>query len=215
MTLPGRALIAVVSDGAGSAPLSALGSRIVTSAFSRSAQAFVARDGRILDIDENEVSEWLDAMRDQIAEVARRCGERPRAFAATLVGCVIGPDAAAIVHIGDGACALRRNGSQEWEVPSWPVQGEYASTTFFVTDEPAPATVVRHVVGRIDELAVFSDGLERLALDFNTKKAFSSFFETMFAPLRSAPAIGRDRSLSRDLRAFLNQGCSVLGMSGL
>jgi hypothetical protein len=46
-----------------------------------------------------------------------------------------------VIHVGDGACAVRLNNARSWLVPSWPAQGEYASTTYFVTDDPKPRTI--------------------------------------------------------------------------
>jgi len=205
----GPTLVAVVSDGAGSAHLSSFGARIVSRSFCQSALAFVGRGGRSGEVDAEIAAEWLDDLRDRVDQAARRRSEHRRSFAATLVGCVVQEDHAAIVHVGDGACALRLTGEQEWRVPSWPAQGEYASTTYFVTDDPEPRTTVAHVDGEVAEIALFSDGLERLALDFTAVTAFAPFFESMFPALRKAPP-GRNRPLSTDLRAFLN-GPAVIG----
>ncbi|MEJ0096540.1 MAG: PP2C family serine/threonine-protein phosphatase [Methylocella sp.] len=203
VTPNGPILVAVVSDGAGSAHLSSFGARIVSRSFCRSALAFVGRGGRPHEVGAEVVAEWLDDLRDRVDQAARRRAEHPRSFAATLIGCLVHEDRAAIVHIGDGACALRLTGEREWRVPSWPAQGEYASTTYFVTDDPQPRTTIAHVAGKVAEIALFSDGLERLALDFATVTAFAPFFESMFPALRKAPP-GRNRLLSADLRAFLD-----------
>jgi hypothetical protein len=197
-------LVAVVSDGAGSAKLSRLGSLIVTSAFCRSAKAFFSNGGQASRIDEDVAAEWLDDIRDRIDRRALLLGQSPKVFAATLVGVVVQRDAAAIIHVGDGACALRLRGQTEWQVPSWPTQGEYASTTYFVTDDPFPRVTVSTLVGAVDEIALFTDGLERLALDFARGEAFQRFFETMFPALRKTAACGRQRGLSEQLRSFLD-----------
>lgn len=98
---------------------------------------------------------------------------------------------------------LRRKGSASWEVPSWPAHGEYASSTYFVTDDPEPRLQFNSVEGEFTELAMFSDGIERLALDFLSKSASDRFFNPMFAPLaRLGP--GRDRALSATLRQYLD-----------
>jgi hypothetical protein len=82
-------------------------------------------------------------------------------------------------------------------------QGEYAATTFCVTDEPEARLQFVNLDQSTEELAVFSDGIEQLALEFSSKTAFSPFFEKMFAPL-NANGIGRNRTLSRELRSFLD-----------
>lgn len=195
-------LVAVVSDGAGSAPLAALGSRIVTRSFCGSARTFVRQGGRAGDVDDALAEDWLDEMRDRIGRAGGREGKTPSALAATLVGCIVQARAAVVVHVGDGACALRLAGGSDWVVPSWPAQGEYASTTHFVTDDPGPRCTVTRLDGEVEEVAVFTDGIERLALDFGGRRAFAPFFESMFPCLRGAPA-GRQRRVSADLRAFL------------
>ncbi len=198
----GSVLIAVVSDGAGSAAHGSIGARIVVQNFCRRASAHFARpDGRT--ISDELVREWLDDIRDRIGDRAERVGASRRDFAATLVGCVVDSDGATIVHVGDGACVLRLAGVGVWEVPSWPTQGEYAATTFFVTDDPEPRITVRRVSGRIEEVALLTDGVERLALDFASSTAFAPFFESMFRALRKSSP-GRQRRLSADLRAFLD-----------
>jgi hypothetical protein len=199
----GSALIAVVSDGAGSAHLSRFGARIVTRSFCRSACEFVNRGGRSSEIDAEILGDWLDDLRDRIDQSALNRSEPRRAFAATLVGCLVQEDGAAVVHVGDGACVMRLSGESSWRVPSWPAQGEYASTTYFVTDDPKPNTNIVHIDGEVAEVAVFSDGLERLALNFAGTSAFAPFFESMFPALRSALP-GRQRNLSAGLRTFLD-----------
>ena len=199
----GPALVAVASDGAGSAALSRFGSAMVTRSFCQSAAAYLRDGRRATDIDEAVAGDWLDAIRDRIAGRAGLVGEIPRSFAATLVGVIVSRDLAVVVHVGDGACALRVSGEAGWRVPSWPAQGEYASTTYFVTDDPQPRVGISRVEGRVEEVAVFTDGLERLALDFIGRCAFDRFFESLFPALRHAPP-GRQRALPAQLRDFLD-----------
>jgi hypothetical protein len=202
-TRNGATLVAVVSDGAGSASLSKIGSHIITRGFCRSALKFARRGGRPKDLDKEAASEWLDDLRDRIEQASLRENSPRRSFAATLVGCMAQSDGLAIVHVGDGACAIRLRAEAEWLVPSWPAQGEYASTTNFVTDDPEPLVNVTYLKGDVAEVALFSDGLEKLALDFATKTAFTPFFSSMFKTLPDAGS-GRHRRLSRDLRSFLD-----------
>jgi Protein phosphatase 2C len=200
---PCNVLIAVAADGAGSASHSSSGSRIVTRSFVESTVRHL-RDGRSLgDITQDLVSVWLDDARDRIAAAAERIGAVPRDFASTLVGTVIGQDSAVVVHVGDGACVYRNRDDPTWKVATWPAQGEYAATTFFVTDEPQPTVNFATITESIHELAIFSDGIERLALDFADKSAYAPFFEKMFAPL-TARSPGRDRQISKALLAFLD-----------
>jgi hypothetical protein len=198
----GPTLICVVSDGAGSASLSRIGSHIVVRGFCRSALAFVRAGRRPRDLDREVAGNWLDDVRDRIEGASLREGMPRRSFAATLIGCIIQADSLAVLHVGDGACALRLRSEQGWHVPSWPAQGEFASTTNFVTDDPEPCANVAYVGGDIAEVALFTDGLERLALNFAEKKAFAPFLTSMFRAM-STQSPGRNKQLSQELRSFL------------
>jgi Protein phosphatase 2C len=129
--------------------------------------------------------------------------EMPRDFAATLVGIILCDDEFVLCHVGDGACPIRKREGQEWLVPSWPAHGEYASSTYFVTDEPVVNLRITRWQGDFSDVAVFSDGLERLVLDFSQRVAFQPFFDSMLKPL-SGIGPGRSRRLSVGLRTFLN-----------
>lgn len=202
-TPTGSALVAVVSDGAGSAKLSRYGSAIIARGFCQAVATFLRAGGSVSAVDEARARDWLDEIRDRINGRANVLGDMPRSFAATMVGAIIADDAAVVIHVGDGACACRIEGETEWRVPSWPAQGEYAATTYFVTDDPEPRVNVVALDGRIEEVAVFTDGMERLALDFGARVAFGRFFESMFPALRRTSE-GRQRRLSMDLRNFLD-----------
>lgn len=73
------------------------------------------------------------------------------------------------------------------DVVIWPQQGEYINTTMFVTDDDY-REVVEVVVcrERIDHVAVFTDGLQHLLLDYSGRRAHQPFFGGMFSALRSA-----------------------------
>jgi hypothetical protein len=154
-------------------------------------------------ISQETVFNWLDEIRERINFAASERAVRPRDLAATLVGTIVSEDYALITHIGDGACVMRRAGSREWEVPSWPAHGEYASTTYFVTDDPQPALTFVTLEATFSDVALFSDGLERIALDFNNSTAYAPFFESKFTHLESLQT-GRNRGLSVGLRRYLD-----------
>lgn len=197
------ALIAAVSDGAGSARYSRAGSRAVVRGFLSSAARFIKKDVSTAGISAETVRSWLDEIRDRISSLAHEMEAMPRDFAATLVAAIICPDRLISCHVGDGACVARCEGASGWHVPSWPAHGEYASSTYFVTDDPEPALRFQVLEGRYTHCGLFSDGLERLALDFTTNTAFPKFIDPMFAPLSDLPP-GRNRSLSVGLRTYLN-----------
>ena len=87
---------------------------------------------------------------------------------------------------------------------SWPDQGEYAATTYFVTDDPHAKLRVSRTEFPIVAAAAFTDGIERLALDFTTREPHFPFFDGVFRPLDESPTVGRDMVLSGKLSAFLD-----------
>ena len=82
----------------------------------------------------------------------------------------------------------------------WPQSGEYANCTWFVTDDDAAERVQSVAAEGVDEVALLTDGLQGLALRFDTREAHGPFFEPMFARLR---AEGEGEDLREELRAFL------------
>jgi hypothetical protein len=197
------ALVAVCSDGAGSAQHSSIGSRIIVRAFCRNVRNYLEGGGRLAELSREIASDWLDDMRGRIEVASRTMGLVPRDFASTLVGCVVGAEKTKVLHVGDGAVVYRMSNSVEWIVASWPSHGEYASTTYFVTDDPEPSFQLSEIDGSVSELAVFTDGIEHLVLNLSTRTAFPPFFTQMFSGFKSE-ALGKNRKLSRHLCNYLN-----------
>jgi len=192
-------LVAVASDGAGSARFGGQGAAIVCRTFSERARAFADRTGALPD--EEQVLEWLDEIRDRLALAAGRRDAALRDFAATLVAVIVSSDGAVIAHVGDGAVVVQED--HGWEIGSWPASGEYASTTFFVTDEGG--VQLRYARRRTPAaLAIFTDGMERLVLNFADQTAHGPFFDSMVAPVRKAVAPGRNATLSAALGKYLD-----------
>ena len=135
---------------------------------------------------------------------AAACIELPTIDGSALLAIVSDGAGTAEFGAAGGACVVRSDDT-EWQVPSWPAHGEYASSTYFVTDDPQPQLRYVSTVGQYTKVAVFSDGLERLALDFTNTLAVARFFDPMFSPLSDSEP-RRDRQLSAQLRKFLDSG---------
>jgi serine/threonine protein phosphatase PrpC len=200
----GSVIVAIVSDGAGSAVKAATGATIVCTELHRRIDAYLRSGGGLASIDRECVAGWIDSIRDRISLAANANQLSPRDYAATLVALLANKDRAVVVHIGDGAATVRDRVTQEWSVPSWPFHGEYASTTRFVIDDPHPQFEVVHVDSAIDRFAIFSDGIENLVLDQRKKSAPAPFFERLLQPVTSWEGHGRSRKLSAHLRKYLD-----------
>lgn len=199
----GPVVIAVVSDGAGSARKAARGASIVCSEFHRRARTYLRSGGALADVDADLVADWIDTIRERINFAASAAELQPRDYAATLVALLASDTHSVVVHVGDGAAVVRDRDTREWSVPSWPFRGEYASTTRFVTDDPEAQFEIVHVAAPIDRFAVFSDGIENLVLDHREKSAPAAFFERLLQPVVTWEGTGRSRRLSRHLRDYL------------
>lgn len=194
-------LVAAVADGAGSATRSEIGSGIACASLIAS-MAETLRDSEAADLDRDVVESWL---RDALADIVARAVQEDltqRNFACTILGCVIGVQSAVFFQIGDGAIVVDDGGGLR--PVFWPDCGEYANMTRFLTDDGfAEHLMFCEVEGRIEEVALFSDGLQRLALVFAERTAHTPFFEPMLQTLRAEPA-GPAETLVFPLLRFLS-----------
>lgn len=55
----------------------------------------------------------------------------------------------------------------------------------------------------IDEVALFTDGIESLVLHYASKTVHNRFFDNMFAPVRALEKEGMDADLSKELEKYL------------
>jgi hypothetical protein len=192
-------ILAVVSDGAGTAKFGAYGAWLTCRFLSVRFRGWF-RAYPDLPPDE-ELTCWIDELRDRISATAIRRQSTPRQFAATLAAIIVTPDEAATLHIGDSAVVGRKG--TEWDVLCWPENGEYASSTYFVTDDPEPRlNITRHPSGH-DAFALFSDGVGDLALSHLEQAAHPRFFDPMFRPVDAASGEGRLVDLSEKLATYL------------
>ena len=197
-------MFAVVSDGAGSAGFGAYGAWLVCRKLKvRFRQWLVVNEGLP---DDETLKGWIDDLRDCIAIIAERRECTSRQFAATLATLFISPNEVLALQIGDSAIVGRCK--SEWKVICWPKTGEYASTTYFVTDHPNPLLNIVRKSREHDAFALFTDGVGELALSQSERRAHPGFFEPMIAPVDASKGSGRLYDLSGILRAFL-AGTSV------
>jgi hypothetical protein len=193
------AFVGVVSDGAGSASQAQRGSRIAcdfvleTIAESSPAELFTKT------LADNTLTE----LKGKIRSLAANEGLRIRDFACTLLVAIICRDRSAFWQIGDGAIVFREQCEDRFKYAFWPEKGDYANMTCFVTDENAKDQLgFDFTAGEIIEVGIFSDGLERLALDFAAGEVHSGFFIGLFPYMRNLPE-GRCDELSSHLASFL------------
>jgi hypothetical protein len=144
----------------------------------------------------------VKVVRENIFEKVKWNGAKARDYACTFLGVVATPFETLLMQIGDGGIVV--DIGQGLEVPITPMTGEYVNMTNFVTDENAIGTLeVRKMSARVDKAAVFSDGVQRLALNMATNTAHYPFFTPFFDILSKAPA-EREGHLREELARFLH-----------
>jgi len=196
-------LIAVVSDGAGTAVCSAKGSEIACDYFFAQFYGYFSSGYTIAEIDREYVSKWITRYQERILREARTADRTVKDYACTLLAVIAGSDATVFCQIGDGAIVVSEEGNRgAYTVVFWPQQGEYASTTNFLTDLNAADQLDFQKTSAVEDIAIFTDGLERLSLVHQTKSAFSPFFQPLFDALRNAVPFDSD-TVSRSLEQFL------------
>ncbi len=178
--------IGLAADGAGSTTDGGRGAEIACETAFTSIIDTLRQDSDPSHITDDEIRRWVTVSRETIAADAKRCGKRLKDYACTLLGAVTGPGHTLFFQIGDGAIVARAG--EEYEVIFWPDQGEYANTTFFISDETCLERLsIRHTGIAPEEIALFTDGLQNLVLSYAQKKAHAGFFQPLFSALRKDP----------------------------
>ena len=186
-----RWLAVAVADGAGSATHAEVGATMTCDELVRrvalgTPETLLTPDG---------LTELFCGVRDAVLAEAERLGVPGRELACTALLAVVGPTAAAFAQVGDGAIVAGDR------VVFWPEPAEYANATDFLTDDDWAARLrFETTTGPTDELAVITDGLQRLALDFAARTPHAAFFRPLFDALRSAADA---ETLVEPFRAFL------------
>lgn len=194
---------AVVSDGAGSASHGGEGASVVCRTMAESLRSHFASGSPDMP-SKDHIWDWIDQARDRITHAATLRSLTPRDFAATMVLVISDGTFTVTAHVGDGAIVARDEESQNWLLLSASENGEYASTTYFITDSGTPRLrFAEHDMG-IDAIFLFSDGIENQVLDNVTDQPYENFFAPMAKPFMSSKAMGRDNFLSQRLSVYLD-----------
>jgi hypothetical protein len=193
-------LIVACADGAGSAELSEVGSRLACDRFFDAVHAAMVAPAQMTAPDRATLLGWYRSVHQALADEAAHREVSMRKLACTLLTAIVGETFSAFAQVGDGSIVFLVD--RQYESVFWPQTGEYANITNFITDPDFEGAFEFVDCGkRIDELAVFTDGLQRLALSFATKSVHQPFFEPMFAQLRGSEHADE---LVIPLRAFLD-----------
>lgn len=175
-------LLAAIADGAGSAAQAETGAQLATvAALAYLQQALTEYVAPI-----EEVT-WrtclfgaLQAARQRLADEAALRDWALRDLATTLLVLVSTGTATVAAHVGDGAAVLH-DPLTGYVLLSAPQGGEYVNeTTFLISADYLAAAQFDYWVGRAAHVALFTDGLQRLALQLPQGKPHAPFFAPLF-----------------------------------
>lgn len=198
-------LIAVASDGAGSAARAAAGAEAACRTLLEEVASFCAEDGDLPERLDSLARRWVRRFHAEVACMAKAAGLARRDFACTALAALVGSDWAAFLQIGDGAMVISlRDEPDDFAWVFWPERGEYANQTSFLTDRTARAHLrTTAIFAPVDAVALFTDGVQALALHYETRAAHAPFFGPIFAAVGSDGA-AEPGGLSGALAGFLD-----------
>lgn len=195
-------LIATVADGAGSAKYSDLSSKFICKLFVRKTKQWLTNNN-LEDITREIISEWFTYFQKVINRaVAIYKLESSREFATTLLFSVLSKDFNIFVQIGDGIIAV--GDENDMECVFLPQNGEFINTTHFATETGAINIFMYKITSEpVKRIAMHTDGIEQIALDFKAQKPFIPFFVPFFSVLEKVENSGYSEMLSKQLEIFL------------
>jgi hypothetical protein len=173
-------LIAAVSDGAGTASHSDVGSSLVVDRFLRDFSSQIAAGVDFSVVGEAFARKWLASVCDELSAIAEAEGHDIRKYSCTLLGAIVTQNCGVYMQIGDGAIVVSTEESGEYSWIFWPQHGEYANSTNFLTQENANEVLQFEIGPSVQEIALFSDGIERLVLNLAARTVHSPAFRSIF-----------------------------------
>jgi len=179
-------LVAAIADGAGSASLADIGAKLaVHKAVNETVNKI--NDGikhgslpRSQDVWRLMIRDILQATREAIISEATLKQKEARELASTLILVALGPNVTIAAQIGDGASVQCKNGNIQ--TLTRPEPTEYLNETTFLVS-PGAVDSAQFVIEdtAADTVAILSDGLQMLALEYPNWGPYIPFFKPMFA----------------------------------
>ena len=165
--------VCAISDGAGSAKFSQIGSKTAVNA------AIVELTELTAEPDRQEILQVVNATKAAVEYAANQHEVSPSELACTLILIWATANCIVVGQIGDGAVVASIDG--KIEAVSRPQNGEYLNqTTFLTSDNYDSNLVVTSRYGTIQSVAGFTDGIELVALKLPEAEPFEPFFQSLF-----------------------------------
>src|SRR5262249_1537055 len=197
-------LVAVVSDGAGSSHKSQTGSAKACTDFIWAISSALTHQVSLAFLTSDYIRDWISDFKRKIKILAEQDNVELREYACTFLTAIVGSTSAVFAQLGDGGIVFAgEHQDNSYQLVFTPQEGQYANQTYFLTDKAAEENLMFQVVeGKVEELSVFSDGMQSLVLNYENQTAHLPFFRPIFEALRTLPA-GRSEALQASLVEYL------------
>lgn len=197
-------LFALASDGASSAARSEQGAALTVASFFEMFTGPAVATPTLSKITRTVVERWVRSLHDDVADLAREAGIGTREYSCTFVGAIAGPESTVCVQVGDGAIIGAAQPGGPYQCLTWPQHGRSSVSTFFVTgDDVLDRLVVNFINRPMNDLAVFTDGIEDIVLESEKKIPCQATVRRVFELLLPQEIL-TDTSQSSSLAAFLS-----------
>ena len=186
--LSNQIIVMAVADGAGSAKLSDLGSKIaVNTAIETLEEQLIRSSINLEEIPwQDYLKNTLKASQTALEAEATNQNVELRDLATTLILVMAAPEWIAVAQVGDGAAVVEDQNGTILGLTT-PACGEYLNETIFLVSPNALETAQINLwSGQPKYLAVFSDGLQMLALKMPEGKLHHPFFSPLFKFVETA-----------------------------
>lgn len=197
---PNDTLIVCVCDGAGSAKYGALAANTVAT---RMVALLTDQITGGIPLTENLVHATAIAVHSELSTMAKESETDITEYACTLLGAILHPEISAFFQIGDGAI-VRHDADDNYVPVWWPDNGEYLNTTNFLIDDPELTNLKISITEtQQTQIAIFTDGLQMLALNNELRTGHTPFFAGLFPSVLAADTPDKEAILNQKLAEYL------------
>ncbi len=196
--LQGNLILGAVSDGAGSAKHSDVGSKIAVESYLSIAQEHLNQHhpnlGDLQCPEEIEFETLCASVAQAILSVlkaeAEQSGFALRELGCTLIGFIASPHWIAAMQIGDGFIVIQQPEQEGIQLLFQPDKGEFINETLFITSQGA-LDQIQVVVkpGNPQFICAATDGLEKVAIRYHDWQPHFPFFKPFIDCLSLIPEV--------------------------